>query len=65
MSGMGLKTNHHEKDLDEEKRLKVQLPVRHHLQLHRIKILEEQNLSETVRRALDRYFEELEEEQEG
>lgn len=65
MSGLGLKTNGTEKDLDESKRLKVQLPVRQHLQLHRIKVLAGQNLSESVRRALDLYFEQLEEETEA
>lgn len=66
MKGMALKTNHHEDgrdDLDERKRLKVKLPVRQHLQLHRIKVLEGQNLSETVRQALDAFFEELEEDE--
>lgn len=64
MSGMGLKTERQEdKDLDESKRLKVQVPVRQHLQLHRIKVLEGQNLSETVRQALDGYFEQVEEEE--
>lgn len=65
MPGIGLETNDHEKDLDESKRLKIQVPVRQHLRLHQIKVLEGQNLSESVRRALEMYFEHLEEEQAG
>lgn len=43
----------------ERKTMKVSLPVEQHLKLHAIKILEGQNLSESVRRALEAYFEEV------
>lgn len=44
-------------NLDEPKTLKVSLPTRVHLKLHHIKILKGTNVSETVRQALEAYFE--------
>lgn len=61
MTGMNLHVDTSDKDLDDTKQLKAKLPIRQHLQLHQIKILEGQNLSETVRKALDDYFDRLEE----
>jgi hypothetical protein len=40
----------------DEKEIKVWLPAGHHLKLHRLKVLQGQNLSDTVRMALDLYF---------
>lgn len=65
MTGMNLHVDTSDKDLDDTKQLKAKLPIRQHLQLHQIKILEGQNLSETVRQALDDYFDRLDEDQAG
>lgn len=49
------------RDPDEEKRLKVKLPVHQHLDLHRIKLLSDQTISETVEDAIRVYLETLDE----
>lgn len=54
-----------EHDPDELKEVKVQIRISQHIKLHSLRLLEEQNLSETVRRALDLYFETLDEEDGG
>lgn len=46
------------RDLEEPKTLKVTLPTKLHLQLHQLKILSGQNISDTVEEALEVYFEE-------
>ncbi len=53
---MNIKTG--TKDLDEQKTLKVTIPVGMHLRLHSLKILQGKNLSRTVEEALDAYFDE-------
>lgn len=53
------------RDLDEPKTLKVTLPTKLHLQLHQLKILSGQNISDTVEEALDAYFEEFRDDQGG
>lgn len=52
------------RDLDEPKTLKVTLPTKLHLQLHQLKILSGQNISDTVEEALESYFDEYRDEQE-
>lgn len=47
------------RDPDEEKMLKVKLPVHQHLDLRRIKVLSDQNMSETVEDAIRVYLEVL------
>lgn len=46
-------------DKDELKEIKVRIRISQHIKLHRIRLLMEQTLSETVRMALDRYFDDL------
>ncbi len=53
------------RDLDEPKTLKVTLPTKLHLQLHQLKILSGQNISDTVEEALESYFDDYRDEQEG
>lgn len=60
MSGQALigdKAKDH--DLEEEKKIKVQIRISQHIQLHRIRLLTDQSLSKTVRMALDHYFDDL------
>lgn len=47
-------------ELDRLRALKVKIPVRQHIQLRTLKVLTGKNLSQTVREALGRYFEDLE-----
>lgn len=53
------------KDLDARKSIKVKLPIRQHIKLHAMKLFSENNISETVERALDAYFEQMKKEQEA
>lgn len=46
--------------VEEEKDLKVRIPVRHHLRLHSIKVLTGKQISEAITEALDAYFAERE-----
>jgi len=41
------------------KELKVNIPVRYHLQLHHLKVLEGRQMNVVVREALDLYFKSL------
>lgn len=41
------------------KELKVNIPVRYHLQLHQLKVLEGKQMNAVVREALDLYFRKL------
>jgi hypothetical protein len=44
------------------KELKVNIPVRYHLQLHQLKVLEGRQMNAVVREALDLYFRKLSDE---
>jgi hypothetical protein len=55
----GLFYREHTKDLEARKSIKVKLPIRQHIKLHAMKLFSENNISETVERALDIYFEKL------
>ena len=55
----GLFYREHTKDLDQRKSIKVKLPIRQHIRLHALKLFTEKNISETVEKALDKYFEEM------
>lgn len=44
---------------DELKQVRVKIPVRQHIQLHSLRLLTDRTISEIVRDALDRWFEEL------
>jgi hypothetical protein len=50
---------------DEEKEIKVKIPVEYHVKLHTLKVLRGQNISSTVEEALTRYFDILSENPEG
>lgn len=41
------------------KELKVNVPVKYHLQLHSLKVMEGKQIHAVVQEALDRYFESL------
>lgn len=41
------------------KELKVNIPVRYHLQLHQLKVLEGRQMNAVVREALDLYFQSI------
>lgn len=41
------------------KELKVNIPVRYHLQLHQLKVIEGRQMNVVVREALDLYFKSL------
>lgn len=43
------------------KELKVNVPVKYHLQLHSLKVMEGRQIHTVVQEALDRYFETLRE----
>ncbi len=51
------------RNLDEPKTLKVTLPTKLHLQLHQLKILSGQNISDTVEDALNAYFDDYRDDQ--
>jgi len=63
----GLFYREHAKDLTARKSIKIKLPIRQHIKLHAMKLFTENNISETVERALDDYFQKLkaEDEQHG
>jgi len=52
-------------DCDEEKEIKVKIPVEYHVKLHTLKVLKGQNISSTVEHALTRYFDILADNPEG
>lgn len=39
------------------KEIKVRIPIDHHIKLHSIRLMMEQNISDTVQKALETYFE--------
>lgn len=45
-----------QKDLSERKSIKVKLPIRQHIKLHALKLVTENNISETVEEALDEFL---------
>ncbi len=47
------------------KELKVNIPVRYHLQLHTLKVMEGRQIHGVIREALDNYFDSLKVEQES
>jgi len=61
----GLFYREHTKDMDARKSIKVKLPIRQHIKLHAMKLFGDDNISETVERALDVYFDKLKQEQEA
>ena len=46
-------------DLTEEKEIKVKIPLDYHIKLHTVKVVKGQNISDTIKFALQHYFEEL------
>ncbi len=50
---------------DEQKEIKVKIPVEYHVKLHTLKVLKGQEISSTVESALTRYFNILAENPEG
>lgn len=61
----GLFYREHAKDLSARKSIKIKLPIRQHIKLHAMKLFTENNISETVERALDDYFHKLKAEEEA
>jgi len=57
----GLYAQEPRKNMEERKSIKVKLPLRQHVKLHALKLFTESNISETVERALDTYFETMKE----
>ncbi|HVL49314.1 MAG TPA: hypothetical protein VM889_12205 [Candidatus Thermoplasmatota archaeon] len=55
----GLFVHQGNRDLEQRKSIKVKLPIRQHIKLHALKLFSENNISETVERALDAYFAEM------
>ncbi len=55
----GLFYRESKKDMDARKSIKVKLPIRQHIKLHAMKLFTENNISETVERALDAYFKDM------
>jgi hypothetical protein len=47
-----------QKDLSVRKSIKVKLPIRQHIKLHALKLVSENNISETVETALDEFLDE-------
>jgi hypothetical protein len=45
-----------QKDLSVRKSIKVKLPIRQHIKLHALKLVTENNISETVETALDEFL---------
>lgn len=50
---------------DEQKEIKVKIPVEYHVKLHTLKVLKGKEISSTVENALTRYFEILSDNPEG
>lgn len=44
------------RDRDELKEIKVKIPISQHIKLHRVRLLTETTISQTVRDALEHYF---------
>jgi DNA-binding protein Fis len=47
------------KRLQDEKEIKVKIPLEFHIKLHTLKVLKGQSISDTVEFALTRYFKQL------
>lgn len=45
--------------VDEEREIKVKIPLDYHIKLHTVKVVRGQNISDTVKLALANYFNEL------
>lgn len=48
-------------ELKETKEVKMRIPIAHLIRLHGLKLLSGQNISETVTKALDHYFQHVDE----
>ena len=44
---------------DDEREIKVKIPLDYHIKLHTVKVVRGQNISDTVKLALQNYFNEL------
>lgn len=53
---MKIDTHELDEELDEDKPMKIQLSMRHHLMLHSLKILTGRTIAEIVDEALERYY---------
>lgn len=51
-----------EERLEEEKEMKVKIPVQYHLNLHSLKVLTGKNISTAVTEAIQLYFQEMSDE---
>jgi hypothetical protein len=45
--------------MNEEKEIKVRIPLDYHIKLHTVKVVQGTAISETVKAALENYFEEI------
>lgn len=63
--GLDVFIREQQKDLSVRKSIKVKLPIRQHIKLHALKLVTEDNISETVETALDDFFERKEESDAG
>ncbi|HVL49419.1 MAG TPA: hypothetical protein VM889_12735 [Candidatus Thermoplasmatota archaeon] len=45
--------------LNDDKEIKVKIPLDYHIKLHTVKVIKGQNISETVKAALAHYFQEM------
>jgi hypothetical protein len=50
------------RELKETKEVKMRIPIAHLIRLHGLKLLSGQNISETVTKALEYYFQKVDEE---
>lgn len=58
---MVIKEDDEDRDLDRTKPLKVSVPIKQHIDLHKLKILTGKNMSETVQDALEMYLDAIRE----
>lgn len=58
---MVIREDEEDKDLERTKPLKVSVPLKQHIELHKLKILTGQNMSETVQDALEMYLDAIRE----
>lgn len=58
---MVIKEEDEDRDLDRTKPLKVSVPIKQHIDLHKLKILTGKNMSETVQDALEMYLDAIRE----
>ena len=45
--------------MEEDKEIKVKIPLNYHIKLHTVKVVKGQNISDTVKAALAHYFADL------